>query len=157
MSFAILAPIPLEHLESGLLVLQSRSYVSYGSQKYELFRRIKKEYGDAEAPVLIYPSFEDSEVKLTYQVSWLARYVGSVEETSEKYHDQKEGHRPVTTEKYPADNANGWAVFWRVRDLQQLPPDKHVPIRELFSQRTGQGRRNAPPRGPEIIERPAWA
>ena len=158
MDFAILAPVPREHLESALGVLTSEPYVAFGSQKWELFREIETLRGTENVPVLIYPSHEDNVVKLTYEVSWTAWYVGYSENSIEKVADQNEGRRPPTTEKYysKGDHADDWAVLWRVTNLQQLPTSQVVPIRKLDSYKTKYWRKNAPPRGPEIIGRPSW-
>lgn len=158
MDFAILAPVPREHLDSGLDVLTKLDYVSFGSQKWELFREIELLRDSEDVPVLIYPSHEDDVVKLTYQVSWTAWYIGSTEDNAEKISDQSNGHRPPTTKKYHdvGDHAGAWAVFWRVKQLKQLPEAEWIPIRELDSYKTGYWRKNAAPRGPEIVSRPSW-
>jgi len=158
MDFAILAPVPREHLDSALDVLAKLDYVSFGSQKWELFREIETLRGSDDVPVLIYPSHEDDVVKLTYQVSWTAWYIGRTENKTKKMFDQENGHRPPTTKKYHSlgDHADAWAVFWRVRQLKQLPESEWVPIRDLDSYKTGYWRKNAAPRGPEIVGRPSW-
>jgi hypothetical protein len=156
MNFAILAPVPLEHLQSALLVLESRPYVSFGSQRFEFFRDIDSRRLDQDVPVLIYPSHEDTEAKLTYEVGWLATYIGAVEAETDKQRDENDECRPGSTAQYPTDNSTGWAVFWRVRGLQELAPERRVPIRNLNKHRTGRGRSGSPPRGPEMIERPEW-
>lgn len=151
--FAILAPIPAEHLESGLALWGE--YVSFGSHKWELFRKVDELRRGAEVPVLIYPSHETDVVKLTFQVEWFAWYIGHVDD-SRKFDDETSGRRPPTTARYPEDNASGWSLFWRVRSLVQLPPEHHLAIREVETYKTGNWRKNSPPRGPEIVARPAW-
>jgi len=39
-AFAILAPIPVEHRETGLPVANGTSFVAYGSQKWEILREV---------------------------------------------------------------------------------------------------------------------
>jgi hypothetical protein len=157
LDFAILAPVPREHLDSALGVLKSQPYVAFGSQKWELFRMVEKLREGGEVPVLIYPSNEDDVVKLTYEVSWTAWYVGCTEDSNEKLADQNGGRRPPTTVKYypNSDHANDWGVLWRVNRLHRLPAADSIPIRELDSYKTGYWRKNAPPRGPEIVARPS--
>ena len=153
--FAILAPVPLEHLESGIIVAKETGYVSFGSAKWELFRKVDKSRGDQKVPTLIYPSYEGIAAKLTLTVAWTGWYIGHVVEYSDKLFDE-ETHRPPTTVKYhPAgDNAAGWAIFWRVEGLEKLPEDETVEIRQLESYTSGSWRRDAPPRGPELVRRP---
>ena len=38
--FAILAPVPLEHLNAGLDIVAKEDFVAFGSRKFELFRAI---------------------------------------------------------------------------------------------------------------------
>ena len=158
MNFAILAPVPRNHLESGLGVLAKLNYVSFGSQKWELFRKIETLRVSQAVPVLIYPSHENEVVKLTYQVSWTAWFVGSTEDAADKSYDESNGHRPETTlsDHSGGNDTDGWAAFWRVKDLCQLPEKSWVSIRELDSYASGYWRKNAAPRGPEIVARPAW-
>jgi len=54
------------------------------------------------------------------------------------------------------DNAEGWAVFWRVEGLQPLPESMRVSIGELESYKTGHWRKNSAPYGPEIVAKPDW-
>jgi hypothetical protein len=155
--FAILAPVPAEHLDAGLTVLSSRDYVSYGSQKFNLFHDVDHLRTGEAVPILIYPSHEDDIVKVTYQITWVAEYIGHVQDYAAKADDERNGHRPETTERYRhrGDSATGWAVFWRVRKLRQLPSGEHLIIAMLDSYRQHYWRKNSPPRGPEIVSRPA--
>lgn len=57
--FAILAPVPQEHLVSGMPIAQEKGFVAFGSRKWELFRKIDEMRGDKPVPVLIYASHED--------------------------------------------------------------------------------------------------
>lgn len=152
--FALLAPIPAMHLESALAVAQATGFVSFGSQKWELFREVDKLRLGADVPVLIYPSHERDEAKVTFRVTWSAWYIGHTDDGLTKREDEKTGHRPPTTFGFPEDNSTGWAIFWRVRDLTPLAPERQCPIKELESFKTEYWRKNAPPRGPEIIARP---
>ena len=161
MEFAILAPVPREHLDSGLKVLLERGYVSFGSQKWELFHHVEQLRHDEEVeevPVLIYPAHEEEDVTLNCQVSWIAWYVGCTEDPVEKLADQTNGYRPPTTEKYYSvgEHAESWNVFWRVKRLRQLPESEWVPIRSIDSYKTGYWRKNTAPHGPEIVGRPSW-
>lgn len=57
--FSILAPVPLEHLQSGRAIADATGFVAIGSRKWELFRKVDDLRGGARVPVLIYPSHED--------------------------------------------------------------------------------------------------
>jgi hypothetical protein len=156
--FALLAPVPLEHLIDGILITRARKYVSFGSQKWDLFRQIERERAGRPVPTLIYASQDESRSELKYKVDWLGWYIGSTEDSEEKRQDEHEGHRPPSTYNYRnlGDSAYGWAVFWRVLGLVQVPRDQAHEIRELQSLRTGVARKAGAPRGPERIELPAW-
>lgn len=153
--FAILAPVPVFHLESGAKVATERGYVSFGSMKWELFREVDQLRGDENVPVLIYPSHEYDEAKLTFHVSWSGWYIGHVDDPLGKRSDEKSGHRPPTTAG-PQDNASDWAVFWRVRDLSRLPGEDQLPIKELDSYKSDFSLKNSAPRGPVLVARPSW-
>jgi hypothetical protein len=153
MDFAILAPVPLEHLESGRQIAADQGYVAFGSRKWELFRDIDERRQGWPVPVLIYPSHEDGPVKTSFLVSWTGWYVGS-EESGTGAHSKGMTHRPPTTGSYASDNKGHWAVFWHVRSLAELPKEQRLPISSLQTVKFG-WRRNAPPRGPELVAIPS--
>lgn len=150
--FAILAPVPLEHLETGQEIANANGFVAFGSRKFELFREIEERRNGAAVPVLIYPSHEDDPAKTSFQVSWIGWYIGS-EETNNGRHSLGMTHRPPTTGQYAADNKGHWAVFWHVRDLTPLASADRFPISKVQTIKGG-WRKNAPPRGPELVAVP---
>jgi hypothetical protein len=150
--FAILAPVPLEHLQSGALIAAETGYVAFGSAKWELFRQIDAEREGAPVPVLIYPSHDDTPATMNFVVSWWGWYVGH-SESKGGAHVAGMAHRPPTTIKYEADNSGHWAVFWHVQGLRELPPDKRLPIGKIPKIKGG-WRKTAPPRGPELVTLP---
>ena len=152
--FAILAPVPQEHLESGQEIAASTGFVAYGSRKFELFREIEERRGGEPVPVLIYPSHEDDPAKISFQVSWVGWYVGS-EESHNGRHSLGMEHRPPTTGQYTSDNKGHWAVFWHVKKLAELPKVDRFLISKLQTVRGG-WRKNAPPRGPELVAVPPF-
>ena len=157
--FAILAPVPGEHLEDGAAVARDSGYVSFGSNSWDLFCWIEDKRAGEEVPVLIYPSHEGTEGKTTFEIEWYGFYIGYVQSQQEKMHDERNNaHRPPSTNKYreQGDSAMGWGVFWRVRELARLPEERRVAIRDLAAYTAGGTRKNAPPRGPQLVERPAW-
>jgi len=150
--FAIVAPVPLEHLETGKDVAEAASYVAFGSMKWELFRDIDQRRGYAAVPVLIYPSSDDVSSSLALRISWCGLYVGS-SESKAGAHINGMIHRPPSTEKYSGDNKGQWAVFWHVSRLHRISPDQQLPISALQTVKGG-WRKNAPPRGPERVQLP---
>lgn len=151
--FAILAPVPLEHLQSSTDIAQKNGFVAFGSWKWELFRKIDELRDGARVPVLIYPSHEDVPTKLSFVVSWLGWYVGC-EESGNGKHSKGMTHRPPTTSQYTSDNQGHWAVFWHVCDLHELSVTQRLPISAIQTIRGG-WRKTAPPRGPELVAFPS--
>ena len=151
--FSILAPVPLEHLQSGAEIASSTGFVAFGSRKWELFRKVDELRGDARVPVLIYPSHEDVPAKDSFIVSWVGWYVGS-EESGNGKHSKGMTHRPPTTGQYTSDNQGHWAVFWHACDLRELPAAQRLPISAIQTVKGG-WRKSAPPRGPELVATPS--
>lgn len=151
--FAILAPVPLEHLQSGADIARRTGFVAFGSRKWELFRKVDELRRGQPVPVLIYPSHEDVPAKNSFIVSWTGWYIGCEESGSGK-HSQGMIHRPPTTGQYTSDNQGHWAVFWHVRDLSELPSSQRLPISAIQTVKGG-WRKGAPPRGPELVATPS--
>lgn len=150
--FAILAPVPLEHLQTGADIGHKTGFVAFGSRKWELFRQIDELRGGARVPVLIYPSYEDVPAKDSFIVSWVGWYVGC-EESGNGKHSQGMSHRPPTTGQYTSDNRGHWAVFWHVCEPRELPVAQRLPISAIQTVKGG-WRKSAPPRGPELVAMP---
>jgi hypothetical protein len=151
--FAILAPVPLEHLQSGAQIAVDTGFVAFGSRKWELFRKIDEMRDGKPVPVLLYPSHEDVPAKLSFIVTWSGWYVGS-EEAPKGRHSAGMAHRPPTTGQYEGDNQGHWAVFWHVQRLIELPPAHRLPISSIQTIKGG-WRKDAPPRGPELVATPS--
>jgi hypothetical protein len=147
--FALLAPVPLEHLQSGKGVAAAQGFVAFGTRKWELLRKLDVMRQGDPVPAPIYPSQEDDPAKLTFLVCW---YDGSVE-TPSGQHPLWMKHRPPTTGHYPTDNLGHWAAFWHVRGLRELPKHKHTPIGKLGTIKGGWPQ-NAPQRAPELVALP---
>jgi hypothetical protein len=150
--FAILAPVPMEHLESGRGVAAKEGFVAFGSMKWEFFRRVDELRHGRKVPVLLYPSHEDVPAKLSYLVAWFGWYTGHVDSVGGA-HPLGMRHRPPTTGQYNSDNIGHWAVFWHVAGLRKWPKERHRPISEIETVKGG-WRMNAPPRGPELVAAP---
>jgi hypothetical protein len=151
--FAILAPVPLEHLRSGTGIASKTGFVAFGSRKWELFRQVDELRDGARVPALIYPSHEDVPAKDSFIVSRVGRYVGC-EESGNGKHSKGMTHRPPTTGQYTSDNQGYWAVFWHVRNLRELTAAQRLPISAIQTVKGG-WRKGAPPRGPELVATPS--
>ena len=146
---AILAPIPHEHLISGIKVTETSGFVAFGSRKWEMFRALDDVRGKQPVPVLIYPSHTSGSSPMPVKCSWLGWYIGHVESPNGK-HPHGETHRPVSAE---SDTIGHWAVFWHIAQLERLPSEEEVKIQDLQTIKGG-WRKNSPPRGPELIAAP---
>ncbi len=151
--FAILAPVPQEHITSGQDIAAKEGFVAFGSRKWELFRKIDGQREGKLVPVLIYPSHEDITAKTNFVVSWVGLYIGS-EKSNNGTHPQGMKHRPPTTAQYESDNKGYWAVFWHVDKLLELPAAQRLLISDLQTVKNC-CRKNAPPRGPELVAIPS--
>ncbi len=150
--FALLAPVPLEHLMSGREVSKLKGFVAFGTRKWELMRKLDEMREGATVPALIYPSHEGVPAKDSFLVCWFGWYVGQVDSVSGQ-HPLGMSHRPSTTEQYSSDNQGHWAAFWHVRGLRELPKEKCLAIGKIGTIKNG-WRKNAPPRGPELVALP---
>ena len=119
---ALLAPVPLKHLESGQEV-KGRVAFGGGSQTLKLLHKLDEEREDMEVDVYIYAS--DPDVQSDFEVSWSARYVGCVPAVNGEHPDGMK-YRPKTTA------SDGYSeVFWEVKDLERLPPKQHILVAKL--------------------------
>ncbi|MGX8007800.1 hypothetical protein ACVDG8_001720 [Mesorhizobium sp. ORM8.1] len=74
---ALLAPVPEEHLLSGLKVCASVGKVAYGSRAWQVFRDLDIARESQSVDAFIYAS--DSTKLGPPKVRWQARYIGHVE------------------------------------------------------------------------------
>lgn len=147
---ALLAPVPIEHLESGATTCAREGKVAFGSRAdYEKFHALLSLAEAAEVSVFIYASGGPSGPP---RATWTARFVGAVG-SRDGAHPDGMRYRPLSTEKYPLDNKGHWLLFWEVADLRKLDE----PI--LISKLKGAGKVRAyvatfKPEGPILIDNP---
>lgn len=154
--FAILASVPEEHLDDGLPMCAETGFVAYGSQKWELFRKVDEMRGGESVPALIYPSDQDSPDGPHYVIQWTGWYIDHVD-SIDGTHPDGATRRPQSTFKYRDDNTGFWAVLWHVAELQNLPEREWQAIASVRSYATGEfWQEGHPPRGPEVVARPKW-
>lgn len=157
-AFAILAPVPEEHLISGLDAIAAQldsddlppdhlPKVAFGSMDFEVLGEIEKLRNGKAVEVLIYASDAKGEQPLNPEVTWRGLYVGSVGSRRGRY-PGKAICRPKST----ASDKPTWAVFWEVHGLEHLKTP--VPIGKLRgrNKKTPYQPRFIP-EGPIIIER----
>src|SRR3712207_1530410 len=122
----LLAPVPEEHLRSGLDVIAREGKVAFGTRAWEVFYQLDALLNGKTADVLIFAS--DAQHPLSPpQVSWRATYLAYIKAKGGA-HPEGMRYRPPTTAKYPNDNKGHWALFWEVRDLEELPASERLPI-----------------------------
>jgi hypothetical protein len=149
---ALLAPVPLQHLESGSSVCDSEGKVAFGSRAFETFHKLDALRGGLPVNVYIYPSHtEDDRPPMA---SWLGRYIGWVESLAGA-HPQGMQYRPPTTAAYPSDNKGHWAIFWELDQLHELPKGAWVKTHEIIGlDRKTPYQKGFIPEGPLLIEHP---
>jgi hypothetical protein len=146
-TFALLAPVPEEHLISGLEAIAAQldsddlpaghlPKVAFGSMGFEVLAEAEKLREGKPVEVLIYASHAKGEQPLKPQATWRGLYVGSI-------------FRPQTT----ATDKLNWAVFWEIQELERLKAP--IPIGNL----TGRNKKTTYPsrfipEGPVLIESP---
>lgn len=148
---ALLAPVPLVHLQDGLEICATKGKVAFGSRAWEVFRDLDDLRAGRDVPVLIYASMSDSDGPAA--VSWQAQYIGHVY-SKNGAHPAGMEFRPPSTAESSSDNLGWWAVFWGVHELNEIPEDQRVPVQEIQS-RTGQFYKPSfIPEGPVIVQNP---
>jgi hypothetical protein len=143
---ALLAPVPLEHLESGLTLKDKVAFGSCGNRALKLFNKLDKERAGMDVDVYIYAS----PAQCDFEASWSARYIRSVLSVNGAHPDGMK-YRPEST---ASDTESD--VFWEVKDLKRLPPEERI----LVSTLTGFGSKKKAysptfaPRSPLLINHP---
>jgi hypothetical protein len=156
-AISLLAPVPLEHLRSGVDLLNRQRNtrerkVAFGSMAWEVFRELDAERNGAPVDVFIYASGDPSAERV--EVSWRGRYIGHVE-SENGAHPNGMQFRPASTEKYPSDNKGHWAVFWEVDQLRELSASERLRVSEFESWAgTKPCKSNFIPRGPLLVISP---
>jgi hypothetical protein len=150
---ALLAPVPLQHLQSGKLVCAEQGKVAFGSKAWELFRRLDQLRARCKVRTFIYASHSDTIG--TPRVSWQAHYIGHIEAQGGR-HPQGTKYRPSTTERYPEDNDGYWAIFWEVEGLQEICENaQRTPLSQLTGLDNGKPfKKQFIPQGPLLITYP---
>lgn len=160
-AFAILAPVPEEHLLSGLEAIAAQldsdnlppnhlPKVAFGSMDFEVFGEAEKLRGGQSIEGLIYASHAKGDQPLNPEVTWRGLYVGFVGSRRGRY-PGKAIYRPKST----ATDSSTWTVFWEVQDLERLKTPLLIgSLRGKDKKANYQAR--FLPEGPVLIESP-WS
>jgi hypothetical protein len=158
-TFAMLAPVPEQHLISGLeaiaaqLNLEDDTHsglpkVAFGSMAFETLRKADELRKDRRVEVLIYASDAKGDQPLNPEVRWRARYIGHLPSRNGRY-PGKPQFRPKTT----ATDRPIWAVYWEVQELEKLKLPIPIASLQALGQKTPYKSRFIP-EGPVLIEYP---
>ena len=152
-SICLLAPVPEEHLASGLETIKEHGRVVFGSRAWEIFRMLEETIKpNKTCEVLIYASDARSLVNPP-TVTWKAKYLGHSDSTNGRHKDGLK-YRPKSTMSYGADNLGHWAVFWEVSDLIHLPKSERLKVADLLGyDKPRRYLKNFIPHGPTIVEK----
>jgi len=151
MTIALLAPIPEEHLISGLEVCEREGEVAFGSRAWEVFAKLDNLMGGQPCDCLIYASDALKPIAPP-TVTWEAKYLRHLHGKGGA-HPSGMKFRPKSTEKYMADNKGHWAVFWHITDLHPLDAAEHIKVGSLRGyQKSGRYLTNFIPEGPILVE-----
>lgn len=149
---ALLAPVPYEHLVSGLEVSRKEGKVAFGSRAFEVFRAVETIADHGTLPVFIYASSDAAQ--MPPRATWRANYVSSVE-TNNGRHPAGMRFRPPSTEANIGDNLGHWAVFWEVTKLMQVGYKEGIQMDGFYGYRSKKRYlKNFRPEGPVIVENP---
>jgi len=113
-NFSLLVPVPEIHLLSGQDVCEQEGKVAFGSQEFEVFRKLDQDRNDRAVKVFIYATLQENRSFIP-KVTWQAFYIGHVDSRRGR-HPQGMKYRPATA----ANDALNSAVFWEVTDLRPL-------------------------------------
>ena len=142
----LLAPVPYQHLVSGLITCEREGKVAFGTNStapLELEVNLK----GGSCPVLIFAS--ETPFAGPPRVSWAAQFI-RCSHAKRGRHEHGETYRPATTV-----TDGDWALFWEVSDLHPLTGEDALPISSLRP--AGKKTKYAKifvPHGPLLIDTP---
>jgi hypothetical protein len=155
LEIALLAPVPEEHLKSGMTTCVKAGKVAFGSRAWQVFRDLDVARDGEPVQVFIYGSHSIKHG--APKVRWRGTYIGHVEAKAGAHPDGIM-FRPDSTDQHEPDNQGHWAVFWELTDLVELAKDEAIPINAF---RGWTSKKNYPssyiPEGPLLVETPEVA
>jgi hypothetical protein len=128
---ALLAPVPLVHLESALQTETPNRQHAFGTKAWEVFNELDERRAAQPVDVYIYESHPDG--SFTGRATWHARYLRLEFDTQ-----KANPYRPSSTE---ADTFQG-EVYWIVEKLRRMQSNESIPVGEFigFGQRKPYGK-----------------
>ena len=139
----LLAPVPSCILDSAVETLKSQQGVLFGSAAFLVFHQLDEMRDEDFVRVWIYASQEGG-VPI---VSWKGIYSRFISSSDPSMRSMKQ-MRPKNTQ-----DEKGWAIFWKLVELEKLSPDQQFPIKELFGiERKTSFKKNFIPKGPILIK-----
>lgn len=122
-TFALLAPVPEAHLQSGLesIALQFDRdiippFIVYGSMAFEVFAEVERIRKDKAVEVLIYATDSSGDRPLNPEVTWKGIYIGCEQASGGGRYRGAAIHRPAAT----ASERNKWGIFWKLTQLESF-------------------------------------
>jgi hypothetical protein len=151
-NFALLAPVPQEHLESGLKTLEEFGEVAFGSRAWEFFRELDAKRDGKPVDAYIYASHSDKFG--APKVRWLGRYIGFVLAEDAARLDQLK-YRPSSTLEAAGDKVGHWALYWKLDQLELIDSDKAIEMNRFIGMNSKKAYvKSFMPEGPLMIEAP---
>ncbi len=141
---ALLAPVPLVHLESALETDTPERQTAFGTRGWELFNKL--DHSRAGMPVDVYIYESHPEGSFTGKATWHARYV-----RIETDRHKAKPYRPKSTET----DTFGGEVYWIVERLRRMEPNEHIPVADFIGFDHSKPYGNSfPPHRPILVEHP---
>lgn len=143
---ALLTPVPLEHLVSGLDVCAREGRVAYGSDAGLCLAQLRHDLEGNDCDVLFYASHGIGQI--VPMVTWVGRFRGLRDPRGGR-HPEHDRLRPPTT-----DEDGAWSIFYEISDLRRLEPGEGIPVSTLRSTTGRKLSKTYIPEGPMIVETP---
>lgn len=151
--FAILAPVPLVHLQSALddnlPLVAFGSGSSSDSDAWQFFPTVDEERKNPalHVDVFIYASWSEAGQPTISKVTWRGVYTEHVDAKKERRKAQP--YRPSSTA-----GEKGWAIYWLVKDLRPLPESQHIELSKFRGWKTKKTYSHNYLRSPLLVEHP---
>lgn len=151
--FAILAPVPEQHLISGMEALNQQlddgheARLAFGSNAFMLFRKADELREQCLVDIYIYASHAEDR-KLNPEATWKATYIEKLTSRSGRYPGKKI-HRPRSTNT----DKDTWGIFWVITELENLV--EPIPLGDFrgYEKKSNYSSRFFP-EGPLLVEHP---
>jgi len=154
LAVALLAPVPLEHLEDGQITCKDYGKVAFGTRAWEVFRKLDAIRNGTPVNVYIYASQNPDCDRL--EVSWLGRYVNF--QPAENGRHPNPLFRPPSTHEEDRffDLKTAYVGFWELDQLKCLLDEDRITTGSFCGYETGREyKKNFVPEGPTLVIQPS--